>query len=33
MELERKGLVYIPKKKGGVPRYKIYLDDAKGVPC
>ena len=33
MELERNGLVHLPKKKGGIPGYKIYLDDAKGVPC
>ena len=33
MELERNGRVHLPKKKGGIPGYKIYLDEAKGVPC
>lgn len=31
-ELEKKNLIHFPKKKGGVPRYKIYLKDAKGLP-
>ena len=31
-ELERNGMLHYPKKKGGVPRYKIYRDDKQGVP-
>lgn len=31
-ELERDGRLHFPKKKGGIPRYKIYLDEAQGVP-
>ncbi len=30
--LEDNGLIYLPKKEGGIPRYKIYLDNAKGNP-
>ncbi len=32
LELERANLIHMPNKKNGMPRYKIYLDDAKGVP-
>ena len=32
LELERRGRIHMPKRKNGVPRYKIYLDEAKGVP-
>ena len=31
-ELEKNGLLHFPKKKNGIPRYKIYLTDAKGIP-
>lgn len=30
--LESEGRIHFPKKKGGVPRYKIYLKDAQGIP-
>ena len=30
--LERNDMIHYPKKKGGLPRRKIYLKDAKGVP-
>ena len=30
--LEADGMIHWPKKEGGIPRYKIYLKDAKGVP-
>jgi len=30
-ELERLGRIYFPQKAGGVPRYKRYLDEMKGV--
>ena len=30
--LERNGMLHYPNKKGGLPRYKIYLDDMPGVP-
>jgi len=30
-ELVKEGRIYFPKKKGGMPRYKQYLDKAKGV--
>jgi len=30
-ELDRKGRIYFPKKIGGVPRYKRYKDEGKGV--
>lgn len=29
-ELEKEGRIYLPKKVGGVPRYKRYLDEMKG---
>jgi DNA modification methylase len=29
-ELEKNGRIYFPKKTGGVPRYKRYLDEMKG---
>jgi len=29
--LVKEGRIYFPKKKGGMPRYKQYLDKAKGV--
>ena len=29
-ELEKEGRIYLPKKTGGVPRYKRYLDEMKG---
>ena len=32
LKLEKEGRIYMPKKKGGIPRYKIYLDEAKGIP-
>ena len=32
LELEKNDMLHYPKKKGGLPRYKIYLDDAKGLP-
>lgn len=31
LELERSGRLHIPKKKNGIPRYKIYLDDMPGI--
>ena len=31
-KLEREGRVHFPKRKGGIPRYKIYLSEAKGTP-
>lgn len=31
-ELDAKGRIAWPKKEGGVPRYKRYLDEMKGVP-
>jgi len=31
-ELENKGLIWWPKKKGGMPRLKLYLEDLPGVP-
>jgi DNA modification methylase len=31
-EMDKAGLIYWPKKRGGWPREKKYLDDAKGVP-
>ena len=31
-ELETDGRIYVPKKGGGVPRYKIYLAESKGIP-
>ena len=30
--LDSEGMIYWPSKKGGWPRFKKYLDDAKGVP-
>jgi len=30
-ELAKEGRIYFPKKVGGVPRYKQYLDESKGV--
>lgn len=30
-ELEKQGRIYFPKKVGGVPAYKRYLDEMKGV--
>lgn len=30
-ELVKEGRIYFPKKRGGVPRYKQYLDESKGV--
>jgi DNA modification methylase len=30
-ELEKEGKLYFPKKVGGMPRYKQYLDESKGV--
>ncbi len=30
--LESEGKIHFPKKSGGVPRYKIYLKDALGIP-
>jgi len=30
-ELEKQGRIYFPKKVGGMPRYKQYLDESKGV--
>ena len=30
LELEREGLIYLPKKRGGVPGYKRYLENNKG---
>ncbi len=30
-ELEKIGRIYFPKKVGGMPRYKQYLDESKGV--
>ena len=30
--LDKAGLIYWPKKQGGFPRYKQYLDGAPGVP-
>ena len=32
MELERSDMIHFPKKKGGVPSYKKYLDKDKGIP-
>jgi DNA modification methylase len=31
-ELDREGRIYWPKKEGGVPGYKRYLDEMPGVP-
>jgi site-specific DNA-methyltransferase (adenine-specific) len=31
--LDRQGLIYWPKKKGGWPRFKKYLDETEGVPA
>lgn len=31
-EMDAQGLIYWPKKQGGLPRLKQYLDEAKGVP-
>jgi adenine-specific DNA-methyltransferase len=31
-ELDRQGRIYYPKKEGGVPGYKRYLDEMPGVP-
>jgi site-specific DNA-methyltransferase (adenine-specific) len=31
-KLDEVGLIYWPKKKGGQPRYKAFLEDAAGVP-
>ena len=31
-ELDREGRIYWPKKQGGVPGYKRYLDEMPGVP-
>lgn len=31
-ELEKDGRIHIPKKKGGMPRRKIYLTESKGKP-
>ena len=31
-KLEKEGRIHFPRKAGGVPRYKVYLDDGKGVP-
>jgi DNA modification methylase len=31
-ELDREGRIVWPKKEGGVPRYKRYLDEMKGLP-
>lgn len=31
-EFDREGRVVYPKKKGGMPRYKRYLDEMQGVP-
>ena len=30
--LERGGRLHFPMKKGGIPRYKIYINEARGVP-
>lgn len=30
-ELEKQGRIYFPKKAGGMPRYKQYLNESKGV--
>lgn len=30
-ELAKEGRIYFPKKQGGMPRYKQYLDESKGV--
>ena len=30
-ELAKEGRIYFPKKTGGVPRYKRYLDEMKGI--
>jgi site-specific DNA-methyltransferase (adenine-specific) len=30
-ELAKEGRIYFPKKNGGVPRYKRYLDEMKGI--
>ena len=32
MRLEKEGRIHFPKKKGGIPRYKIYLKEALGIP-
>ena len=32
LELEKNNLIHLPKKKGGIPRYKIYREDAEGIP-
>lgn len=32
-ELDKKGMIYWPKKKDGWPRLKKYLDQAKGIPA
>ena len=31
-ELEKAGRIHLPKKKGGMPRRKIYLSESKGKP-
>lgn len=31
-ELDAQGLIYWPRKRGGLPRLKQYLDEAQGVP-
>lgn len=31
-QLEKEGRIVFPKKEGGVPRYKRYLDEMKGLP-
>ena len=32
LALEKQGRIHFPKKRGGIPRYKIYLSEAKGLP-
>ena len=31
-KLDAQGMIYWPKKKGGWPRFKRYLDEARGIP-
>ena len=31
-ELEKEERIHMPKSKNGIPRYKMYLDEAKGIP-
>lgn len=32
LELKKEGRIHMPKSKNGIPRYKIYLDEVKGIP-